>query len=313
MHRRELLRRQGAGVATILLAGLAGCVGDDGDGVAGPEGDGADEEGDGDSDADAAGDDDAEDGPDDDIDNYDPVGIAEQYYEALDAADEGTLTELSHSAGVAIENVAHDADAWGDQEDIEVTGAEVIMEDLEYFYYPSAVVEISFDRIREDTSDLPWSHEVVLAVEDGELRVFDTNGDGDEIDTGAPDGPCPPTDDDEAAANLPRTSESFYRVDWGASFDHGRAYYRGPDGDRFIVTIEVHDTEDEAQEVDASGMFSRTRNGESWESAEILVARDGNVTCEIDVDNSAAADQMDHLLEQANCFDEEHVVDRSDA
>ena len=309
MNRRDVLQRCGIGGVATLLTGLAGCIGNDGtSGENGPDEEDGLEDGPDDEE-----DDDADDGPDDDISNYDPESVAQEYYEALDAGDGEKLTELSHSQGIAIENVSFNADAWGDQEDITVKDGEIIIENLNYFYYPSAVVDISFDLIREDTSDIPRSNEVILAVEDEELRVFDTNGDDDETETGDPDGPCPPEDDGDALENLPRTSESFYRVTRDARTGSAEAYYRGPDNDRFNIELEVHDTEDEAEEVSASGTSNYNRNGESWEGAEYLVGRTGNVTCEIDVDNSAVAEQMDLLFEQVNCFNDEHVVDRTDA
>ena len=308
MDRRDLLKRSGLCVATVVASGIAGCTGDDGAG--------GDDEPDGEMEGDTGdGDDDdmeseADEGPDDDISNYDPADIAVQYYEALNAGDEDTLTELSHSQGVAIANVSFNADAWGDQEEINIKDGEVVREDIEYFFYPSAVVNLSFDRVREETSDLPDSDYVILAVEDEDLRVFDTNSD-EEVDTGEPDGPCPPEDDTDAMANLPRTGESFYSVDRDSSFDSADGYYRGPDGDRFNVEIEVHDTEEEAQEVDTGGISNYNRNGESWEAVEYFVARDENVTCEIDVDNSAVAEQIDQLYQEVNCFNDEHIVDRT--
>lgn len=289
--RRQNTRRAYLAGTTLWLSALAGCTSD------GSSGDDPDDAG----------------GPDDDIGNYDPTDVAERYYEALDAGDEATLTELSHSEGIEIENVSNNADTWGeDGYSIDVKRAEVLLEDLEYFYYPSAVVDVGFDQ-GNNGNTFATSHEVILVVEDGELRVFDTKGSDTGLQTGEPDGPCPPEDDEDAMANLPRTNGSFYRVKRNASFDSGDAYYRGPKNNRFHAEITVHETVEEAQSVEANtdGTTQHGNGDESWTARAYLVARNEAVTCELDVDNASAAERLDTLYEQVNCFAEDHVEERT--
>jgi len=232
----------------------------------------------------------------DDISNYDPENTVEQFYEAMNTGNKERLAELSHSQGVAIENAEYYVD---NNIQISIRDSEVVTENLDYFSTPSAVVNVSVSFDSED---------VVLAVEDGELRVYHRSH-NHTVETGDPNGPCPPEDGDDAADNLPRITESFYRVNqWLGS---PSAYYRGPDQNRFNVEITIHDTVEDAKEVS----FAETHylfQDESWQPEEFLLARNGAITCEIDVDSSSAADQMEHLVEQTNCFTAEHIVKRTD-
>jgi len=276
-------------------AAVAGCLGSEGD-----DENSDDENGE-------------EEGPDDDIENYDPVSVAIQYYESMNDGDENQLVELSHSEGVSIEQASHDAEHRADTISVTEDRNEVVMEDLDFFFQPSAVVDLSFDYTGGDGDDLPMSDYIVMAVENEELLVYDTNqDDDDEVLTGEPDGPCLPEDDDEAMENLPLTSESFYQVIRDSSFDSADAFYHGPDHNWFHVEIEVHDSVEEAEEISTVGDVTLGVTDVSWEADESLVARDENVTCRILSEESDAAEHMDTLLEQTNCFNDDHIVERTD-
>lgn len=301
MQRRKFFIASASFTAPLL----SGCLGGSGDG----SGSGADDENGGDSateDTDDIGDT-GDDGPDDSIENYDPEAVTRSFFEAWDENDQATMDTLSHPDGTAINNSADNVDHWSGH-DIIVKETSVDIEDLDYFYYPSAAVTIRYDLVDSDGNEFPSRHQAILVVADGELLVYNLKEQFNEIQEGAPEGTCPPESSGDAEDLLPRTGEQFFQVIRRDSIRSALASYRGPDGYRYMVEISVHDSVAEAEEEELSESGFEFGDGR-WSTETALLARHENTTIVVRGEREEAEDEVEALFNEAGCFSDDHIVD----
>lgn len=308
-------RRVLATLAALPTAAIAGClgdtggepqVGDGGDGdesQSGDDGDGGDTNTPGEP---------TEEGPDDDIENYNPEDVAKTYYNALGGGNKSTLDDLSHSDGIVIHTHADRAEQYKENYKLTIKRTDVVMEDLAYFYQPSAVVEVGYELDRKGNSaSVVTRDQVVLVVEDGDLLVYDTRSDDNEIRDGELVDSCEIETDSDVLDLFPYTTESFYHISRREAFGDGDAEYRGPDGNWFFLEIGVHDSEEEAAEVEPGVGATHKKGDGEWTIEAALLARNGNMTCDVRVANADATDQVETLYQELGCFTDDHVVERS--
>lgn len=253
-----------------------------------------------------------EEGPDDDISNYDPEGVAKSYFQGLNKGDTNKLQGLSHPDGVVIHTNPARAEQLGKEYELTIKRSDLVEEDIAYFYQPSAIVEVGFEQTRkENDASYVTRNQVVLVVEDGELLVYDTRGQDNELQDGEVVDSCEIESDSDVLDLFPYTDESFYHVSRDESFGDGDATYRGPDGNWFFLEIAVHDSEDEAAEAEP-GVGRTYQKGEGeWTIDAALLARNGTMTCTVRGANADATDQLETLYGKLGCFTDDHVVERS--
>ncbi|WP_317175949.1 hypothetical protein [Halomontanus rarus] len=305
MERRKFL----IGGVGALATAISGCLGSNSTPSTNNSDDDNDDSSQGNPDTDVT-DTPTDEGPNDSIGNYDPKAVTKTYYTALNKGNASKLNALSHPSGVAVNNIEDWEKQYGDEYKLSVNRTEVIAEDLVYFSQPYAVVEVGIEQKRDGNSYLT-RHQSVLVVEEGELLVFDIRGEENEILTGESTDSCQIDTDSDVLELLPYTTASFYQVSRDESFGNGEAYYRGPDGNRFKVIFGVHDSEEEAQEVELGLDRTHSYSDGEWTSGAALLARKGTMTCDVRVETADATDQVEALYQQTGCFTDDHVVERS--
>jgi hypothetical protein len=313
MDRRKLIVA-GAGALVTTLSGCSGTDGDPSGGTTdgapsqdGPGGDSTEETTDSGSTAKTT-----ESGPDDDIGNYSPEDVAEQYYDAFADADATRLDDLAHPDGVAINSHGPRAEQMAEFYDLTIDRVELASENLEYFYQPSAVVEVAYEQSRKSNSTSRVTRdELVLVVDDGELLVYDRRVQNNYLRDEPPVDSCDIEDVYDLEDRLPITSESFYAAGWDESFGVWDAEYRGPDGSWLVLELGFHDSAEEAEAVEMEIGTTHSKGDTELTTDAGLLARRDTMTCVVSVASADATDQVDALYAEVGCFTEDDVVERS--
>lgn len=245
------------------------------------------------------------------IEYYDSLSLTETFYRLWDEQNWDRIDSLTYPGGVIDDNPEDLENIHGDVQ-LQLEEATIFRDGLEFFDTPSGIVEVEVEEEHPEGDTFTWTEQLILVVEDDEALVFDHRDQFNRISFDESDAPCPPEDADDAEVHLPEMGKFYHVASRGGVFDRAVASYRDTRQRRFRMEMEMHETVDEAEEVELNieGLQVGYRDG--IYHVEIgLLARYEHITLLIYGESADSIESIEGLFEETDCIDEEHIVARS--